>query len=95
MIIMGATFYHNNFIDNLYQVSTIFSDSYSMQCFDNSGEGNYWSDYKGKDENGDGVGDTPYVIDENRSDRYPLMTPFDIDSVIVECLNGRLRLQFK
>lgn len=78
-----ATLYHNNFIGNRYQVSTIFS-SYSTQYFDNGAEGNYWSDYHGKDANGDGIGDTPYVIDANRSDRYPLMVPFDIDSVTVE-----------
>jgi hypothetical protein len=78
-----ATFYHNNFIGNRYQVSTMLSE-YPAQYFDNGAEGNYWSDYHGKDANGDGVGDTPYVIDANRSDRYPLMAPFDIDSVTVE-----------
>jgi parallel beta-helix repeat protein len=54
--------------------------------------GNYWSDYNGTDaysgpyqnETGyDWVGDTPYVIDQNNTDRYPLMYPFvpDIDSI--------------
>ncbi|MEM2108783.1 MAG: NosD domain-containing protein [Candidatus Bathyarchaeia archaeon] len=78
-----ATLYHNNFISNRYQVSTIFS-SYPTQYFDNGAEGNYWSDYHGKDANGDGIGDTPYLIDANRSDRYPLMVPFNIESAIVE-----------
>lgn len=36
---------------------------------------NYWSDYNGTDANGDGVGDTPYIIDANNKDNYPLMTP--------------------
>jgi len=79
-----ATLYHNNFLSNRYQVSTLFSGSYSTQYFDNGVEGNYWSDYNGKDADGDGIGDTPYVIDANRSDRYPLMIPFDIDSVTLE-----------
>jgi len=71
--------YHNNFIDNTNQVSL---DDYS-NSWDNGCEGNYWSDYNGTDLDGDGIGDTPYVIDENNTDRYPLMNPYwnpgDID----------------
>jgi hypothetical protein len=37
--------------------------------------GNYWSDYNGTDSDGDGMGDTPYIIDENNQDSYPLMAP--------------------
>jgi hypothetical protein len=36
-------------------------------------EGNFWSDYKGTDSNGDGIGDAPYVIDALNRDRYPLL----------------------
>ncbi|MEM2293157.1 MAG: NosD domain-containing protein, partial [Nitrososphaerota archaeon] len=76
-------FYHNNFINNTWQVDSdgspnVWDDGYS------SG-GNYWSDYTGVDvkrgpgqdlPGSDGIGDTPYVIDANNIDRYPLMNPY-------------------
>jgi nitrous oxidase accessory protein len=77
-----STIFHNNFANNRYQVDTM--GSYETDYYDNGKEGNYWDDYQGKDANGDGIGDTVYAIDENRSDRYPLMAPFDIDSVTLE-----------
>ncbi len=36
--------------------------------------GNYWGDYAGTDGNADGIGDTPYQIDANNKDFYPMMT---------------------
>lgn len=39
--------------------------------------GNYWADYKGPDENADGIGDDPKIIDENNFDYYPLMQPVE------------------
>jgi len=71
-------FYHNNFL------SPITIQEGANHIWDNGREGNYWSNYNGTDANGDGIGDTPYVIDDNYQDRYPLMAPFDIDSVPVE-----------
>jgi predicted secreted protein len=39
--------------------------------------GNYWADYTGKDENHDGIGDEPKVIDSRNIDYYPLMQPVE------------------
>ena len=42
--------------------------------------GNFWSDYKGLDADGDGLGDTPYVIDSDEDedeDHHPLMSRFE------------------
>jgi len=67
------SFYHNNIINNNEQVhgtdsTNVWDDGYP------SG-GNYWSDYNGKDANGDGIGDTAYIINEDNIDRYPLVRP--------------------
>jgi predicted secreted protein len=39
--------------------------------------GNYWANYTGKDENGDGIGDEPKVLSNENIDYYPLMNPVD------------------
>ncbi|MBT0158688.1 hypothetical protein G4O51_01750 [Candidatus Bathyarchaeota archaeon A05DMB-2] len=88
------TFYHNNFLNNAGQVYenhqvywwTVQNDTYYSEgnTFDNGKEGNYWDDYTGSDTNGDGIGETPYTVYENFTDRYPLTTPFDIRNVTVD-----------
>jgi parallel beta-helix repeat protein len=64
------TFFHNNFIDNTNQVYDVGDPSNS---WDSGVEGNYWSDYNGTDTDGDGIGDTPYVLDGNNQDNNPLV----------------------
>jgi len=71
-------FYHNHLTNNTQQVdiqwlgyANIWDDGYP------SG-GNYWSDYTGVDDDGDGIGDTPYIIDSDNTDRYPLMASYII-----------------
>ena len=72
--------YHNNFLNNTGQAY----DSNVTNIWDNGypSGGNYWSDYSGEDKyNGplqdqpgsDGIGDTPYPIQEAARDKYPHM----------------------
>lgn len=71
------TVYRNNFINNDRQVRTDWI-VYGVNYWDNGSEGNYWSDYGGTDTDGNGIGDTPYIINENNRDRYPRMNPIAI-----------------
>jgi len=77
--------YHNSFFNNTLQAK--ISEAGYANIWDNGypSGGNYWSDYTGVDlysgpyqnETGyDWIGDSPYVIDQNNIDRYPLMHPF-------------------
>jgi parallel beta-helix repeat protein len=41
--------------------------------------GNYWGDYRGSDQTGDGIGDIPHDIPGgNNQDKYPLIYPYGI-----------------
>ena len=64
---------HNNFINNQNQTKIITS---YHNAWNNTYEGNYWSNYNGTDADQDGIGDTPYPIDENNTDNHPLMGMF-------------------
>ncbi|PXF51630.1 MAG: hypothetical protein C4B55_04490 [Candidatus Methanophagaceae archaeon] len=76
--------YLNNFFNNTY--SNVDSDKsknnwstsekrtykYKGASYENY-LGNYWGDYVGSDEDGDGIGETAYSVDEDDRDDYPLM----------------------
>jgi len=66
------TVYHNNIVNNTNQVTTCCGYINDWTGFNNM-HGNYWSDYSGVDSNHDGLGDTPYLIDEYNLDYLPLM----------------------
>jgi len=67
--------FHNDFINNAQQA--VSSDSVNVWDDGYPSGGNYWSDYTGVDANGDGIGDTPYILDVQNVDNYPLMQPFN------------------
>jgi parallel beta-helix repeat protein len=79
--------YHNNFIDNKKQVYIDATHGTVVNVWDDGypSGGNYWSDYTGADvksgpnqdlPRSDSIGDTPYIIDANNVDHYPLMNPY-------------------
>ena len=79
------TIYFNNILNNGYNTTDSLSTwnslnqityNYNYNSFTNY-LGNYWSDYTGSDSNGDGIGDTPYIIEASKQDYYPLMQPFE------------------
>jgi parallel beta-helix repeat protein len=69
--------YYVNFVENDQHVYDFASGNPiepSINLWDDgySWGGNYWSDYTGTDVNGDGIGDTPYIIDYNNVDYHPI-----------------------
>jgi parallel beta-helix repeat protein len=55
----GNQIHHNNFLNN---TQNAYDSTIALNEWDDGTEGNYWSDYLGSDDNGDGFGEDPYVI---------------------------------
>jgi parallel beta-helix repeat protein len=92
---LGNIVYRNNIVDNSQQAFVEreweFAEEYQYNngtdviSWNNGKEGNYWSDYQtqypnAKEKGSSGIGNTPYMIDENNTDHYPLMSPVTISS---------------
>jgi parallel beta-helix repeat protein len=78
----GNSIYLNNFVANgqhivIKMANTTWNSEPLDYIYDKKKYhgclGNYWDDYKGLDQNHDGVGDIPYKISEAQNDKYPLM----------------------
>lgn len=73
---VGFSIYGNNMVENAVQALDNYGSENSWDNGNFEG-GNYWSDYNGIDGNYDGIGDTPYLIDFDSRDDYPLMEQSD------------------
>ncbi len=81
------TIYYNNFINNQKDVTDVHSTIPFLpspkNTWDTGSGGNYWSSYNGTDNDGDGIGDTPYIINDANQDNYPLINPVDMEEFII------------
>ncbi len=78
-------FYHNNFENN--GRNAFGNSTFLIESWDNSfpSGGNYWSDYQTKypnavENDSSGIANTPYMINSNNNDKYPLITQFDVSN---------------
>jgi parallel beta-helix repeat protein len=76
----GNTVYHNNIVNNAIQTDILAS---AVDKWDNGypSGGNYWSDYTVRYPNaaqvgGSGIWNTPYTLDADNKDNYPLVNPW-------------------
>jgi parallel beta-helix repeat protein len=75
----GNLIYGNEFINVSENViNSAFMSPNPINTWDNGYAGNYWSNYQSRYPNASeiddsGIGDTPYVIDKDNIDRYPLL----------------------
>jgi len=90
----GNTFFGNLLIENTQQISQheiqyaniniAGNKGTDKVTWNNSTVGNYWDDYNGTDQNGNNIGETPYIIDEKNQDNYPLTKKIDTKTIIPE-----------
>jgi len=87
---VNNTFYANTFPANC----SVRINDLGTTFWDNGTIGNYWGDYRGTDRNGDGIGDSSYIITAVKwdnsirgdisfvagQDNYPLIASYDVEN---------------
>ena len=79
---VNNTFFSNNFLNISKPVQINNNDSFNK--WDNGSIGNYWSDYltkypQAKEIGNSALGDTPYSMNVNNTDNFPLTNPVNIE----------------
>ena len=66
---------YNTIYYNIFENNSVYNANDELfNQWDDGSVGNFWYDYNGSDNNGDGIGDIPYNISGGENiDRYPLM----------------------
>jgi parallel beta-helix repeat protein len=82
----GNFFLQNNFVGNnqtLYDLAGAYqvNSPPSTNIWDNGTSGNYWSTYMGIDADGDGVGDSGFVVYAKNTDNHPLMQAVTVETI--------------
>ncbi len=75
----NLTVFYNNFRN--YETPADDTHAYTYHI---TGTGNYWDNYTGSDGNMDGIGDTPFYLDGDSYDSYPLMDPIDPATYMID-----------
>ncbi|MFX1506922.1 MAG: nitrous oxide reductase family maturation protein NosD [Promethearchaeota archaeon] len=72
--------YHNNFVSNNEGGVQAYNSISPDNHWDNDSEGNYWNDWTSPDAEGDGIVDSPYILDGSGAvtDYYPLTDLYPI-----------------
>jgi parallel beta-helix repeat protein len=81
--------YNNLFTRNNIVGRAQVTDGTSISIWSDMNLGNYWGDYLTKYPNATeidstGVGNIPYVINDNNTDAYPLMAQYDISTAVIQ-----------
>lgn len=72
---IGNSVYHN-ILDGNNPYGLQAEDTTGSNSWDDGGLGNYWSDWRGPDEDNNGIVDEPYALDGGALDNFPLTDPF-------------------